>query len=175
MYCESGHYGKNLAKLPEHVKNNAIILETEGEFVLDQLTITATMENIQTPLRARDILTLVRKAKMGFLKKELNVHEIGPYGYRHRTIIRGKDISSKEFDAIKRVGDGDLYITSLYKEGKESGNIVSRDVWYVFYDTITLAGRKMQERTKMQIFYDGICEMLLEEYLKSTRLQKAAS
>lgn len=65
----------------------------------------------------RDVLSLRRAAKDGLSKKELNLHEVGPDGYRSLVLRRNRDIGAHAFDAIRSVRDGDAYAIVAYTSG----------------------------------------------------------
>lgn len=171
-YSDRGKYARELDSLSIAIKENLNAIDIGDEnstFSLDRTMIDGVAHHIHDP-SWRDMLTLKRSAKDGLFKKRLNVHEIGPDGYHSFILERGTNIEGRAFDAVRSVGDGDMYVTAFYEKGEKMHQAISKDKWYVVYDKMLLVERAATMRSKMQEFYDSTCEMLLDMYLTTGKI-----
>jgi hypothetical protein len=168
-YSDRGSYRSRLDALSGALRKNIEVLEHGGDFKLDELIIDSVSAHIDDP-SWRDSITLKRTAKDSFLTKRLNVHETGTDGYSSYVLERGKNIDKDKFDAIRRTGDGDLYLAVFYVNGERTAKAVKKSQWYALFDKMILAERSFSSRSVMQEFHDGTCEILIDRYLKSGRV-----
>jgi hypothetical protein len=112
----------------------------------------------------RDPLTLIKRAKDGLLRRELNVHLIGPDGYESHVSVRGKDLDKKTFDAVRSSGDGDLYLSYHYDQGSKKTFSISKKDWYILYDKMKLVERGGLPQNAYIAMLDGIYDILLDNY-----------
>jgi hypothetical protein len=160
-FSTSGHYASRLSELPAFIRRQHDALEGgTSSFTLDRSILQQVNAAIKDP-SFRDMLTLRRAAKNSVFSKQLNLHEVGPDGYR------GRDVERRAFDAIKSVDDGDLYVIVVYEDGVRRQVGVPKDRWYAGYDLNILVERKLLNRSKLQQVYEELCESLIEAYLAS--------
>jgi hypothetical protein len=141
-YSDRGEYGTSLQQVSRLVRSQGTVMESgQGTFNFEPRLIELVQQAISEP-GFRDMLTLRRAAKDTLLSKQLNLHEIGPDGYNAHVLKRGRDIESKIFDAIRSVGDGDLYVVVGYENGERRETAVPKDKWYAAYDLMLLVERE---------------------------------
>lgn len=166
LYSDHHVDDEGLLKISNVVKNNqAVVKDRKGKAIFD-LSIVPIIEQRLADQSFRDMLTLVKKAKDGFLQKQLNMHLIGPDGYESLIRIRGKDIDKKSFDRIRSEGDGDLYVSYIYDGGHKRLNALSKRDWYIFYDKMIMVDRQLLGGNLYINFLDKTFDALLDNYLK---------
>jgi hypothetical protein len=164
-YSDSGRYRDRLREVSRFVKQQKATMETgKGSMPFDISMIKSVQHAIRNP-DFRDILTLKRIAKDTLFSRQLNLHEIGPDGYRAHVLKRKRDIGASEFDAIRSIGDGNLYVIVSYDNGVRRQAAVSKDKWYGAYDLMLLVEREIGSRPKLQILYEELCRSWIEEHL----------
>lgn len=166
MYSDHHVNSGDLAKLTERVRNNRTVTAgRKGTLELDA-SIYSLLEQRLADQSFRDILTLVRKAKDGIFKKQINVHLIGPDGYQSLVRTRGRDIDKAEFDQIRSEGDGNMYLSYHYERGELKTTAVSKKRWYILYDKMQLVDRSARRQGAYIALLDEIFDALLESYLE---------
>jgi hypothetical protein len=166
MYSDHHTNNEGLDRLTVDIRNNrAVAAERKGTLKLDT-SIYILLEQRLADQTFRDILTLVRTAKDGIFKKELNMHLIGPDGYQSLVRTRGKDIDKVAFDEARSEDDGNLYVSYHYESGDLKTTTVSKKHWYILYDKMQLVERKASAQGPYLDLLDGIFEVLLENYLE---------
>lgn len=88
----------------------------------------------------RDIFTLHREARRGWLSKELDFHYSDECGYRHQVVRRGKDISKRQFDDLAKSKGSDVFLISD-RDADLNPSITSKDIWYCCLDLNNYARR----------------------------------
>lgn len=175
MYSDHHANDGALKKLVADIKNNqGVAKDREGTLKLDS-SIYLLLEERLVDQTFRDILTLVRRAKDGILKKELNLHLIGPDGYQSLVKVRGKDLDKAVFDKIRSEGDGNLYMSYHYERGDLKMTTVSKQKWYILFDKMQIIERKARGQSAYLDLLDGIFEVLLDDYLKHGTIMSSSN
>jgi len=86
----------------------------------------------------RDVFILKRFAKNSLFRKQINFHFTGPDGYENKVIERKRDISKKQFDAMRSICEMDVFFINSYLDGKAQSAQVSKNIWYAVHDHMTL-------------------------------------
>jgi hypothetical protein len=155
-----------LKTLAAKVQNNRAVAESrEGELFVDT-SIYMLLERRLADQSFRDMLTLVRRAKDGLFRKELNMHLIGPDGYESAVAVRGKDIDRQLFDAARNTGDGDLYLQYYYEQGHRKTSTISKRDWYILYDKMLLVERGLTSHSAYVSLLDKIYDELLDAFVR---------
>ncbi len=166
IYSDHHASDEGLKRLTAVVKNNReVAKDRKGTLQLDS-SIYLLIEKRLADQTFRDMLTLVKRAKDGIFKKELNMHLIGPDGYQSLVRIRGKDIDKAAFDRLRSEGDGNLYASYHYEGGNRKVTTVSKRDWYILFDKMQLIERQATGQSAYLDLLDGIFEALLDNYLK---------
>ena len=164
-YSDQGRYKSVLNTLPGLISQQIAGLDGSGGAVsIDLSLIQEAIDWIRNPSH-RDPLTLRRGAKDGIFEKQLNVHEVGPDGYRSDVLTRGKDIDPAAFDAVRSSPDRELFVLLVYEHGQEQRQSVSKQQWYALHDLMLLQERRMKERSKLQRIYEECCQEMSEDFL----------
>jgi hypothetical protein len=166
VYSDHYYNDDGLQKLSVDVKNNQAVLERKaGSFRIDS-SIYILLEKRLADQSFRDMLTLIRRAKDGIFRRELNMHLIGPDGYESRVSVRGKDIDKRTFDAARSAEGRDLYFSYHNEAGERKTAPVSKRNWYILYDKMKLLGRQVRGQSAYVALLDGIYDEMLDNYLK---------
>lgn len=166
-FSDQGQYRLRLGELPRFVQQQIAALEKgDGSFTFDMSMIPLVERGLKDP-SFRDVLTLKRVARDGLLSKQLNMHEVGPDGYAAHVLQRKRDIGAHEFDAIRSVGDGDLYVIVVYESGERQQHAVAKDRWYAVHDIMIITGRESIDRPVLQKIYEETCANYIERYLST--------
>jgi hypothetical protein len=166
MYSDHHATEEGLKNLAATVVNNIAVTKYRvGTFKLDS-NIFSLLELRLANQTFRDILTLVRKAKDGIFRKELNVHLIGPDGYQSFVSVRGKEMDKNAFDKTRGEGGGDLYMSYCYESGTRKTRAISKRDWYILYDKMLLAERQARFQSTYLNVLDKIFEPMLDNYLE---------
>jgi hypothetical protein len=166
MYSDNYVDENGLQKLSTDVKHNQEVLLGQPGALRIETAVYMRLEQRLADQSIRDMMTLVRKAKDGLFRKELNVHLVGPDGYESRIAVRGKDLDEKVFDSARSVGKGDVYLTYHYEAGKRQTAVVSKQTWYIFYDKMLLISRQGATRSAYLALLDAMYDEFLDNYLK---------
>ena len=166
LYSDRCSDEEGLRKLAATIKNNQKVAQyLTGTLEIDA-SIYSLIEQRLANQTFRDMLTLVRKAKDGIFRKELNMHLIGSDGYQSLVRLRGKDIDKESFDKIRSEGDGDLYVSYHYDGGNRKISAVSKRDWYILYDKMQIVERQALGQSPYLNLLDKIFDSLLDNYLK---------
>jgi hypothetical protein len=113
----------------------------------------------------RDMVTLARKAKDGFFRKQLNWHSVGPDGVKSTVLTRGKDIGKREFDQFRKHLGQDVFVLDTYENGTLVSNQVTKDMWYCFFDIHVCEDRKAQPMRRPLAAINMESQRLARDYL----------
>ncbi len=103
----------------------------------------SVFEQLETLLRnpsMRDPFTLVRKAKKGFFKSEINMHLLKDEHYFPEVIRGGEEIGREEFNKLVKGGIEDLFIRR--NQSNQSLEAIAKERWYVAFDEAILCERE---------------------------------
>jgi len=166
MYSDHHVSEEQLKDLAATVANNiAVAKDRVGTFKFDS-NIFSLLELRLANQNFRDILILVRRAKDGILRKELNVHLAGPDGYQSLVSVRGQDMDKNAFDKARGEGDGDLYVSYHYESGIRKTRAISKREWYILYDKMLLAERQARVQSAYLKILDNTFGQMLDNYLE---------
>ena len=166
IYSDHYYNDNGLQKLSVDVKSNRVVLQRERGRISVDPSIYVLLEKRLADQSFRDMLTLVRRAKDGIFRKELNMHLIGPDGYESRVSVRGKDLDKSTFDAVRSAEGRDLYLSYHYEAGERNTAPVSKKNWYILYDKMKLVGRQVRGQSAYVALLDGIYDAMLDNYLR---------
>lgn len=166
MYSDHYVSESGLQKLSADVKNNWTVLQERKGSINIEPTVYVLLEQRLADQSFRDMLTLVKRAKDGLFRKELNMHFIGADGYQFDIAVRGKNINKETFDTVRSTDDGDMYLTYCYEAGNRKTTVVSKRNWYILYEKFLLVDRQVTSRSAYLVLLDGIYDTLLDCYLK---------
>lgn len=89
----------------------------------------------------RDLLELGRGAKSHWFARQANFHIIGPEGYRHRIVRRGKDVSRAAYDEATRKHALDVFLIALDPDDDTDSRFLPKHLWYALKDYFHLLER----------------------------------
>ena len=143
-------------------QSRKVVEEKRGTLDVD-ISIFMLLEERLRDQSFRDPMVLIKKATDGVFTKELNVHLIGADGYESQVARRGTDLDPAVFDATRKSGDGDLYLSYHFKAGQRRETAVTKRVWYIIYDKLLLLERQTVDDAYLATL-DAMYEALLDNY-----------
>ena len=163
VYSDQRAKAGDLDSLSARVRQSRkVIEEKQGTLDVD-ISIFMLLEERLGDQSFRDPLVLIKTAKDGVFTQELNVHLIGTDGYESQVARRGIDLDPTVFDATRKSGDGDLYLSYHFKAGQRRETAVTKRVWYIIYDKLLLLERQRVGDAYLATL-DAMYEALLDNY-----------
>ena len=159
-----------LDALAAHVRQSRKVVEEKRGTLEVDVSIFNLLEERLGDQSFRDPLVLIKNARDALFTKELNVHLIGTDGYVSQIARRGNDLDPTVFDDIRETGDGDLYLTYFYKEGRRHETSVTKRLWYIVYDKLLLIDRQTIGDPYIAML-DAMYEGVLDSYAEHGSIQ----
>jgi hypothetical protein len=85
------------------------------------------------PSSWRDMMTIRRTAKDGWIEKRMNAHFLTPDGHQHEILLFSHR-ATKSIKELRATGSNDLFFFCFFEDGKRIDNQVTKAAWYALRD-----------------------------------------